>query len=76
MYLAGNQIENIDSLKNLGNLVVLDLSGNQISSLSSLRNLANLESLGLNDNTTLKLDEIRKLQKALPNCEIIHNIQD
>ena len=63
----------IDSLKGLDNLVILDLSKNQLTNVQALAELTKLRSLNLLDNDGLKIAEIQGLQKALPNCEILSN---
>ena len=71
--VAENQIVDIDSLKGLDNLVILDLSKNQLTNVKALGELTKLRSLNLLDNAGLKVAEIQGLQKALPNCEILSN---
>ena len=63
----------IDSLKGLDNLVILDLSKNRLTNVKVLGGLTKLRYLNLFDNEGLNFAQIQGLQKALPNCEILSN---
>ena len=44
LYLAGNQLTNVDGLSNLTTVDYLDLSSNQLTNISGLNNLSSVES--------------------------------
>ena len=60
-------------LKGLTNLQTLDLKGTQVSDagLTHLKLLTNLQTLWLL-GTQVSVAGVQELQKALPNCRIIH----
>jgi Leucine-rich repeat (LRR) protein len=70
--LSGNQLTSLP--KEIGELLylsTLNLSGNQLTSLpSEIGELQYLYWLNLTGNNISKI-EIEKIQKLLPNCEII-----
>ena len=67
--MSGNQIRNVDALKNIRGLRTLNLSGNPITDCSCLRVLTNLNSLNLTD-TEVKEEAVAVLAEALPQCAI------
>ena len=71
--LSFNKINDVRPLKDLKQLRVLNLSDNQITDVSALKGLKQLRRLNLSYNPDLTKDKIGELQKALPNCDIIHN---
>ena len=68
-----NRISDLSPLAGLTNLRYLGLAKNQITDLSSLAGLKQLTYLTLRSNPKLTRAQIDQLQKALPNCEIIHD---
>jgi internalin A len=62
-------------LAGLTKLEGLYLGGNQITDLTPLMGLQELKGLHLSDNPNLTNAEIEKLQKALPGCDISHNVK-
>jgi len=70
LILAGNQISNLNPLKELNKLRVLDLRGNKIINLEPLKRLKNIKELLLASNP-LKYSQIEELEKALPETDII-----
>ena len=74
LHLQNNKIADLRPLAELKQLEDLILQDNQITNLSPLAELTNLKRLWLGNNPKLTLAEIEKLQKALPDCEIKHNV--
>ena len=74
--LAGNQISDLTPLAGLENLYHLELVGNSITDLSPLANLNGLKYLSLDNNPNLTKAEVDKVRKALPKCEIKHNVAE
>jgi len=72
--LNGNGIRNISALSGLTNLTELDLEYNEISDLTPLYSLTKLEKLYIRGNSSLTAEQVRALQKALPNCNIVTNL--
>ena len=70
---GSNRISDLSPLAGLTNLRYLHLGHNPITDLSSLAGLKQLTSLYLRSIPKLTRAQIDKLQKALPNCEIIHD---
>ena len=68
-----NKINRIDKLLELENLRHLNLWGNQLNHVNGLEKLTKLETLILQQNPNLTKTQIDNLQKALPNCNIIHD---
>ena len=60
-------LEKLTQLKNLF------LGGNQLIDVKGLEKLTQLTELGLHNNPALTKAQIAELQKALPNCKILHN---
>ena len=52
----------------------LNLSSNQLTDVKGLEKLNQLTELGLHNNPDLTKAQIAELQKALPNCKILHNV--
>ena len=73
LYAGSNRISDLSPLTGLTNLRTLHLGHNPITDLSSLAGLKQLTSLYLRSIPKLTRAQIDKLQKALPNCEIIHD---
>ena len=71
--LEFNQLTDVGALAGLKQLTYLALDRNQLIDISPLAGLRQLQGLDLRDNPKLTKVEIDKLQKALPNCAIIHN---
>ena len=71
--LEFNQLIDVGALAGLKQLTYLALDRNQLTDISPLAGLRQLRGLDLRDNPKLTKVEIDKLQKALPNCAIIHN---
>jgi len=63
----------LEHLKGLKNLTTLHLGGIQVTDagLEHLKGLTNLQTLDLQD-TQVSDAGVKELQKALPNCEIVH----
>lgn len=74
--LSGNQISDLTSLSGLENLYHLELVGNRITDLSPLTKLNGLKYLSLDNNLNLTKAEVDKVRKALPKCEIKHNVAE
>ena len=64
-------VSDLSSLANLKNLEELYLFSTQVSDLTPLTELKNLRRLHIR-NTPVSEQQIKQLQKALPNCDIIH----
>ncbi len=60
-------------MEKLTKITYLALSSNQLTDVKGLEKLTQLKHLTLHDNPDLTKAHIAKLQKALPNCKIIHN---
>ena len=72
--LSHNDIGDIYPLAGCTGLEELDLSYNHIGYLSHLNTCTALKRLDLTGNSALEADQIRTLQEALPECEIITDI--
>ncbi|MBR2879229.1 MAG: leucine-rich repeat domain-containing protein, partial [Oscillospiraceae bacterium] len=72
--LNGNGIRNISALSSLTNLTELDLEYNEISDLTPLHGLTKLRTLYIRGNASLTAEQVRELQKALPDCKIVTNL--
>ena len=70
-----NQLTDVKGLEELTQLKYLSLWNNQLSDLIGLNKLIALEELNIEYNPDLTKALIDELQKALPNCEIIHNTE-
>ena len=73
LYLGGNHISDLSTLAALKNVEGLSLPYNQITDLTPLAGLSQLKRLWIEDNPDLSRGQIRRLQRALPDCVIIHN---
>ena len=73
LYLGGNHIRDLSTLAALKNVEGLSLPYNQITDLTPLAGLSQLKRLWIEDNPDLSRGQIRRLQRALPDCVIIHN---
>ena len=73
LYLINNHITDLTPLSELYNLETLHLSINNIEDLTPLYGLSNLRHLYLHNNP-VTASEMAALQKALPNCQIYHDI--
>lgn len=58
LYLAGDEIDNIDFVKYLPLLEVLDISDNYVSSVAPLKELPNLKVLWCQDNDIMDVSEL------------------
>jgi Leucine-rich repeat (LRR) protein len=72
--LNHNDITDIYALAGCTDLEELDLSYNRIGYLSHLNSCTSLRLLDLTGNSDLEADQIRTLQEALPECEIITDV--
>ncbi len=72
--ISYNGINNVDILQNKSSLRELIISGNRIENLKPLYALKQLKRLVVMGVSSI--DEIRKLKAALPNTEIISNMND
>jgi Leucine-rich repeat (LRR) protein len=70
--LHANKIEDVSDLIRLTMLKELYLDSNQITDVSGLSGLKQLERLHLRENYDLNKAQIAELQKALPDCTILH----
>lgn len=73
--LCNNNLTNgqLKYLTGLKQLKVLNLGSNQLTNVRALEVLKQLRFLHLQNNPDLTKTEVDNLQKALPNCLIIHN---
>ena len=71
--LEFNRLTDVGALAGLKQLTYLALDRNQLTDISPLSGLRQLQGLDLRDNPKLTKIELDKLQKALPDCVIIHN---
>jgi Leucine-rich repeat (LRR) protein len=70
--LHGNFLTDVKELQNLTKLEFLSLDKNQLTVLTGLEKLTKLQELTLSGNPNLPYSEIARIQKALPNCHILH----
>ena len=76
LLIGGNELTEVpDGVEKLTQLKYLSLWNNQLSDLIGLEKLIALEELNIEYNPDLTKALIDELQKALPNCEIIHNAE-
>ena len=71
--LGSNKLTSVNGLEKLDQLYSLYLDKNKLTSIKGLEKLTKLELLSLKDNPDLTKAQIAELQKALPECGIIHN---
>ena len=70
--LTANKLTDVKGLEKLTQLKELRLERNQLTDVKSLEKLTQLELLWLHDNPALTKAQIDELDKALPNCRILH----
>jgi hypothetical protein len=70
--LHSTQVRNLTPLASLRNLRELNLAKTPVSDIFPLAGLANLQSLNIS-NTQVGEADVQVLQRALPNCKIVHD---
>ncbi len=70
--LFGNKLTDVSGLEKLTRLTKLNLRNNQLTDVKGLEKLTQLTELGLHNNPDLTKAQIAELQKALPQCKILH----
>jgi len=74
LYLDSNGISDISALSGLSSLTYLSLENNNITDLSPLMGLSSLKDLYISGNSGLTAEAVRELQKALPDCRIVTDL--
>ena len=70
--LGSNQLTDVKGLEKLTRLTELDLGYNKLTDVRCLEKLTQLKRLELKANPALTKAQIDELDKALPNCRILH----
>lgn len=75
LYLSGNPLDGVGTLRELGTLKVLELVGCGLTDtdLGVILGLRSLTWLDLTGNSALTAEGLEELKKALPTCEVIHD---